>query len=100
MTKALLTAGLVLLSPALFSQTSDLTNVEIHALPVQGNVFMLVGAGGNITVQAGADGVLLVDTEYAPLADKILAATSRKNLRQASALYHEYKLSIRPHRRQ
>lgn len=75
--KALLTAGLVLLSPALFSQTPDLTNVEIHALPVQGNVFLLVGAGGNITVQAGADGVLLVDTEYAPLADKILAAIKK-----------------------
>ncbi len=51
-----------------------MTNVEIHVLPVQGNVFMLVGAGSNITVQAGADGVLLVDTEYAQLADKILAA--------------------------
>ena len=35
---------------------------------------MLVGAGGNITLQAGKDGVLLVDTEYAPLADKIAAA--------------------------
>ncbi len=77
MTKALLTASLVLLSPALFAQTPDLTNVEIHALPVQGNVFMLVGAGGNITVQAGGDGVLLVDTEYAPLADKILAAIKK-----------------------
>lgn len=49
-------------------------NVEIHTLPVQGNVYMLVGAGGNITVQVGKDGVLLVDTEYAQLSDKILAA--------------------------
>lgn len=49
-------------------------NVEVHTLPAQGNVYMLVGAGGNITVQAGSDGVLLVDTEYAGLADKILAA--------------------------
>jgi len=48
--------------------------VEIHTLPVQGNVYMLVGAGGNITLQVGKDGVLLVDTEYAPLSDKILAA--------------------------
>ena len=48
--------------------------VEIHVLPVQGNVYMLVGAGGNITVQAGTDGVFLVDTMYAPLADKIVAA--------------------------
>jgi len=49
-------------------------NVEIHVLPVQGNVYMLVGAGGNITVQVGKDGVLLVDAEYAQLSAKILAA--------------------------
>ena len=49
-------------------------NVEIHTLPVRDNIYMLVGAGGNITVQVGKDGVLLVDTEYAQLSDKILAA--------------------------
>lgn len=55
----------------------NLDNVEIHVLPVQGNVYMLVGAGANITLQAGKDGVLLVDTEYAPLSDKILAAIKK-----------------------
>ena len=35
---------------------------EIQVLPVQGNVHVLIGAGGNITVQAGNDGVLMVDT--------------------------------------
>jgi len=49
-------------------------NVEVHVLPVQGNVYMIVGAGGNITMQVGKDGVLLVDTEYAQLSDKILKA--------------------------
>ena len=49
-------------------------NVEIHVLPVQGSVYMLVGAGGNITMQVGKDGVLLVDTQYAQLSDKILKA--------------------------
>jgi len=49
-------------------------NVEIHVQPVQGNIYMLVGAGGNITMQVGKDGVLLVDAEYAQLSDKILAA--------------------------
>jgi cyclase len=48
-------------------------NVEIHVLPVQGNVYMLVGAGGNITAQVGNDGVLLVDSMFAPLAPKIAA---------------------------
>ncbi|HEX4138072.1 MAG TPA: MBL fold metallo-hydrolase [Bryobacteraceae bacterium] len=55
-------------------QNQDFSKVQIHVLPVQGNVYMLVGAGGNITVQAGKDGVFLVDTMYAPLADKIVAA--------------------------
>jgi glyoxylase-like metal-dependent hydrolase (beta-lactamase superfamily II) len=47
---------------------------EIHVLPVQGNVYMLVGGGGNTTVQAGKDGVLVVDTKLAPQADKLIAA--------------------------
>ena len=58
-------------------QTPDFDKVEIHTLPVQGDVYMLVGAGGNMTLQAGKDGVLLVDTEYAPLADKIAAAVRK-----------------------
>jgi glyoxylase-like metal-dependent hydrolase (beta-lactamase superfamily II) len=52
----------------------DFDSVEIHALHVRGNVYMLVGAGGNITLQAGEQGVLVVDTMYAPLSDKVLAA--------------------------
>jgi glyoxylase-like metal-dependent hydrolase (beta-lactamase superfamily II) len=55
-------------------QTQNFENVEIHILPVQGNVYMMVGAGGNITLQVGQQGVLLVDTEYAQLSDKIIAA--------------------------
>jgi cyclase len=47
---------------------------EVHILPVQGNISMLVGAGGNITVQTGSDGVLLVDTGLAPMSAKVLAA--------------------------
>ncbi len=55
-------------------QTPDFSKMEIHTLPVQGAVFMLVGGGGNITVQAGKDGVLLVDTGYGPMSDKVVAA--------------------------
>jgi cyclase len=47
---------------------------EVHVLPVQGNIYMIVGAGGNITVQTGKDGILVVDTGLAPMADKVLAA--------------------------
>jgi len=45
-----------------------------HTLHVQGNVYMLVGAGGNITVQIGEDGVLLVDTGTAEAASQVVAA--------------------------
>lgn len=38
---------------------------------------MLVGAGGNVTIQVGDDGVLVVDTQFAPMADKLLAEIRR-----------------------
>lgn len=47
---------------------------EIQVLPVQGNVHVLIGAGANITVQAGDQGVLLVDTGTAAMSGKVLAA--------------------------
>jgi glyoxylase-like metal-dependent hydrolase (beta-lactamase superfamily II) len=54
-------------------QPQNFDNVELHLFPVQGNVYMMVGAGGNIAVQVGSDGVLLVDTMFAPLAPRIAA---------------------------
>jgi cyclase len=55
-------------------QPQNFDNIQVKILPVQGSVYMLIGAGGNTTLQVGKDGVLLVDTEYAPMAQKILAA--------------------------
>jgi len=46
---------------------------EIQVLPVQGNVYVLIGAGGNITVQVGDDGILLVDAGLASMSDEVLA---------------------------
>ena len=46
---------------------------DVHLLRVRGNVSMLVGAGGNITVQAGEQGIALVDTGSASAADKVAA---------------------------
>ena len=47
---------------------------EIEILPVQGNVYMLAGAGGNITVQVGQQGVMVVDTGIASMSDKVIKA--------------------------
>src|SRR5262245_24597185 len=44
----------------------------IHVLPVSGNIYMIVGAGANITASIGRDGVLLVDTGSAQMSDKVL----------------------------
>jgi glyoxylase-like metal-dependent hydrolase (beta-lactamase superfamily II) len=50
---------------------------EVHVVPVQGNVYMLVGAGGNIAVQIADEGVLVVDTGLAAMSDKVLAAIKK-----------------------
>ncbi len=50
---------------------------EIHVLPVQGGVYMLVGDGGNIAVQIGEQGPLVVDTGAGKLSDKVIAAIGK-----------------------
>ena len=64
----------LLLFPVIGLAQQNFDNVEIQTLHVQGNIYMLVGAGGNITLQTGEQGVLIVDTMFAPLSDKIFAA--------------------------
>ena len=49
-------------------------DVQISAQPVRGSVFMLTGAGGNIGVSVGADGTLIIDDQFAPLAGRIQEA--------------------------
>ncbi len=61
------------------AQQQNFDNVQVHVLPVQGNVYMLVGAGGNTTLQVGKEGVLLVDTEFGPMAEKIMAEVRKIN---------------------
>jgi cyclase len=58
-----------------FAQPPQLNpdTAKLTMAPVQGNVYVLMGDGGNITVQVGKDGVMLVDTGFAPLATKAIA---------------------------
>ena len=69
----LLWCALYTLASAQPPSAADLQKAELHVLPVQGNTYMLIGPGGNITIQTGKDGVLLVDTMFAPLAQRIAA---------------------------
>ena len=55
-------------------QQPDWSKVQIKSTRVAGNVYMLEGAGGNIGVSVGEDGILIVDDQFAPLADKIRAS--------------------------
>jgi len=71
--RGLLLAWVLLLASGSQAQQQDFSKVKIEALRVRDNIYMLVGQGGNITVQIGTDGVLIVDTQYAELSDRILA---------------------------
>ncbi len=52
----------------------DFSKVQMKVTHVAGGIYMLEGAGGNIGVSVGDDGIVIVDDEYAPLADKIRGA--------------------------
>jgi cyclase len=67
----ILAAGVSALAAA---QEPDFSKVEIKATKVAGNIYMLEGAGGNIGVSVGEDGIVIVDDQFAPLAPKIQAA--------------------------
>jgi len=56
------------------AQDQDFSKVQIKVTKVSGNIYMLEGAGGNIAASVGEDGIVIVDDQYAPLADKIAAA--------------------------
>jgi len=49
----------------------------MHAISVKPNVWMIAGAGGNTTIQIGDQGVLVVDTQFAQVADKLIAEINR-----------------------
>ena len=66
-------AGLV------FAQQPDFDKVQMQVQHVQGGVYMMTGAGGNTAVQVGRDGVLIVDTQFAPLASKLMAEIRKLN---------------------
>lgn len=71
---ALAFAFAVLAVPALVAAQQDFSSVEIGTTEVAPGIYMLTGSGGNIGVSVGADGVIVIDDQYAPLTDKILAA--------------------------
>jgi cyclase len=76
-TLSLLAFTAILITPAFAQQ--DYSKVEIKVIPVAKNIYMLEGSGGNIGVSVGDDGILIVDDQFAPLAEKIEAALKSLN---------------------
>jgi cyclase len=64
----------LVLSRTASAQDQDFSKVQIKVTKVSGNIYLLEGAGGNIAASVGEDGIVIVDDQYAPLADKIQAA--------------------------
>lgn len=63
-----------LFTAAVAQQRPDWDKVEIKTTDLGNNTYMLVGEGGNTTVAIGTDGIIMVDGQFAPLHDKIVAA--------------------------
>jgi glyoxylase-like metal-dependent hydrolase (beta-lactamase superfamily II) len=72
MNKLLHILSILIISTALFAQEFDKVEIKTHKLT--DSIYMLEGAGGNIGVCIGQDGVFLIDDQYAPLTEKIKAA--------------------------
>jgi len=69
---ALASAAIAFAVPANAQQ--DLSKVEIKTTDLGNKTYMLEGAGGNITLAVGSDGIIMVDTQFAPLHDRIMEA--------------------------
>jgi cyclase len=77
--RRLATAAILALAataPAALAQ-QNFDKVTIETTDLGNGLYMLTGAGGNLGVSAGADGVFLIDDQYAPLTDKIRAAIAK-----------------------
>jgi cyclase len=74
LTAALFSAMMIAGAESVGAQSPDFSQVQIKAAKIAGNFYTLEGRGGTIGVLAGPDGVFMVDAQFAPLSDKILAA--------------------------
>jgi cyclase len=71
---ALAGASLAFAGSAYAQQQPDWDKIQIKKTDLGHNTYMLEGQGGNITIAVGTDGIIMVDTQFAPLSDKIKAA--------------------------
>lgn len=75
--KVIAASAAVALAAGLVIAQQNQPAAELRVLPVRGNIYMISGAGGNITASVGPDGILLVDTGLAANADKLIATVNQ-----------------------
>ena len=74
MSKLFVTAVAASIGTASFAQTQDWDSIQITPHEVAAGLYYLEGSGGNIGLLIGDDGIIMIDDQFAPLSDKILAA--------------------------
>jgi len=75
---AALAATTVLFAGTAFAQQNiDFSKVEVKTTDLGNKTYMLEGAGGNVTVAVGTDGIIMVDSQFAPMHDKLKAAIEK-----------------------
>ena len=74
MRAAIAATAMLLAGTAFAQQPIDWDKIQIKTTDLGNKTYMLEGQGGNITVAVGSDGLIMVDTQFAPLSDKIKAA--------------------------
>jgi glyoxylase-like metal-dependent hydrolase (beta-lactamase superfamily II) len=84
--------GLLLLAGSSAHARQDPDAVEIRTTPIRGGVHMITAAGGNLVAFTGADGILMVDADYAELSERILSAA-----REVSSQNPELRFLVNTH---
>ena len=84
------------LTPVSFAQEQA---VEYIATPLSSTVTMIKGKGGNIAVSSGEDGVFIIDDQFKPLTDQLLASIAKVS-EQPIRFRHQHALPRRPCRRE
>src|ERR1700733_11300757 len=67
----------MLFAGAAYAQAPDFSKVEVKTPDLGNKTYMLEGAGGNVTVAVGTDGIIMVDSQFAPMHDKLKAAIEK-----------------------
>src|ERR1700733_7110528 len=70
-------AGAVAFTSAAYAQQPDFSKVEVKTTDLGNKTYLLEGAGGNVTVAVGTDGIIMVDSQFAPMHDKLKAAIEK-----------------------